>query len=162
MTAEEVIRALELQAHPEGGHYAEVFRSDLRVNSDAHPGTRCASTAIYFLLKTGDFSALHRVRSDEAWHHYAGDPLELTLIDGDHADRLRLGKELTHGERPFAMVRRGVWQAAQPLAGPHGYSLCGCTVAPGFEFEDFALPSRAALLAELPQHRELVIALTRG
>jgi len=160
MTADEVIRALGLKAHPEGGHYCEVFRAGLEVTSGAHPGVRKASTAIYFLLKSGEFSAFHRVRSDEAWHHYAGDPLELVLLEGEQASLPRLGPALAHGERPLALVRAGVWQAARPLPGPHGYVLCGCTVAPGFEFEDFELPSRAELLARLPLHRELILTLS--
>jgi uncharacterized protein len=161
MTADEVIAALGLEAHPEGGHYVEVFRAGLEVTSEAHPGVRKASTAIYFLLTSAEFSAFHRVRSDEAWHHYAGDPLELVLLDGEGASRQRLGSALASGERPLALVRAGVWQAARPLPGPHGYVLCGCTVAPGFEFEDFEMPSRAELLARLPQHSELIIAFSR-
>lgn len=162
MNADEIIRALALQPHPEGGHYIEIFRSDLAVHSAAHGDVRSASTAIYFLLKFGEFSAFHRVRSDEAWHHYLGDPLELTLLDGEHAERRVLGKELDRNERPFALVPRDVLQAARPLPGPHGYSLCGCTVAPGFDFRDFEMPARDELTSTLPQHRELIASLTRA
>lgn len=162
MTADEVIRALELRPHPEGGHYAEVFRSELTLSSPRHSGQRNASTAIYFLLKSSEFSAFHRVLSDEGWHHYAGDPLELTLLGGGSCERLVLGKDLARGERPFAMVKANVWQAARPRPGAAGYTLVGCTVAPGFDFRDFSMPSRAELLAELPQHREAIIPLTRA
>ncbi|MGC4092231.1 MAG: cupin domain-containing protein [Polyangiaceae bacterium] len=161
MTAEEVIRTLSLRPHPEGGHYAEVFRAQGELTSAQHRGPRRASTAIYFLLASHEFSAFHRVRSDELWHHYAGDALELTLLDEQGAQTLRLGSDLSHGERPLGVVPAGVWQAARPAPGSHGYALCGCTVAPGFEFEDFEMPSRAALLALLPAHRERIVSLTR-
>lgn len=162
MTADETIRALGLSPHPEGGHYVEVFRSELTLSSPTHGGERSASTAIYFLLKSGEFSAFHRVRSDEGWHHYAGDPLELTLLDGDACEKVTLGKDLASAQRPFAMVRANVWQAARPLPGPAGYTLVGCTVAPGFDFRDFRMPARAELIAEVPQHREVIIPLTRA
>jgi predicted cupin superfamily sugar epimerase len=163
-SAEPVIRLLALQPHPEGGHYAELFRSPLAVTSAAHPSVRAASTAIYFLLKEGEFSALHRVRSDEVWHHYAGDAIELHAFDEAKHTLCRLGGDLVGGERPMAVIPAGVWQAARiaDVAGPrHGYGLCGCTVAPGFDFVDFELPSREEMLAKLAAHGEWVRALTR-
>ncbi|HSU84720.1 MAG TPA: cupin domain-containing protein, partial [Thermoanaerobaculia bacterium] len=112
MTAEEVVRLLGLQPHPEGGFYRETFRAP------APDGGRAASTAIYYLLREGDVSAWHRVMdADEVWHHYAGAPLELTLWDGRERTSLRLGSDLTAGERPQAVVPAGVWQAARPLGG---------------------------------------------
>jgi predicted cupin superfamily sugar epimerase len=164
LTADDVVRLLELVPHPEGGAFAEVFRSALTVRSEAHAGARTASTAIYFLLKTGDFSALHRVRSDEVWHHYAGDPLELHVLDESEHRTFRLGKELGQGERPFAVVPANKWQAARVARAPvgtHGFALCGCTVAPGFEFADFELPPRAEVLKALPRHETWVRELTR-
>lgn len=155
---------LGLAPHPEGGHYAEVFRAPLAVSSRAHPGNRAASTAIYFLLKVGELSALHRVRSDEVWHHYAGDALELHALDDAEHRLYRLGCDLAAGERPVAVIAAGVWQAARvaEATGPrHGYALCGCTVAPGFDFADFELPPREELLTQLPAHGEWVRALTR-
>lgn len=160
MTSERIIAELGLLPHPEGGHFREVFRSPLRV---AHPtrGARSASTAIYFLLRTDEFSAFHRVTSDEVWHYYAGDPLVLHVIqEGSHRKDV-LGPGLDHGERPLAVVPANAWQAAKPAAGPRGYSLCGCTVAPGFEFADFELPTRADLLAAFPHFGELIRAFTR-
>jgi predicted cupin superfamily sugar epimerase len=158
----ELVQALGLSPHPEGGHFVETFRAPLRVASPSHPAERCASTAIYFLLTTRDFSAFHRVRSDEVWHHYAGDALELHTLDaaGQHTCRL-LGPNILAGERPQLVVPAGVLQAARPAPGPGGFVLSGCTVAPGFEFEDFEMPQRAELIARYPSERALVESLTR-
>jgi len=162
LSAEEVIALLGLAPHPEGGYFAEVFRSPLAVSSATHPGARSASTAIYFLLKAGELSALHRVRSDEVWHHYAGDALELhAFTDSAHTCH-RLGRDFSAGERPLVVIAAGVWQAARLVErSSHGYALVGCTVAPGFDFADFELPSRADMLDRLPAHAEWVRRLTR-
>jgi predicted cupin superfamily sugar epimerase len=166
--ARAVVEALGLAPHPEGGFYRETFRAPLAL--PAPQGTRDASTAIYFLLPAGTFSALHRVRSDEIWHHYDGDPLELHLLEEGAADGgagpgvahrvVLLGRDLARGERPQAVVPAGVWQAAVPLGAR--YTLCGCTVAPGFDFADFELPPRADLLARFPGAHELIERLTRA
>jgi predicted cupin superfamily sugar epimerase len=155
-----LIAELSLVRHPEGGYFRETWRSPLVVTRDATQPRR-ASTAIYFLLPAGDFSALHRVSSEEVWHHYAGDPIDLhTLdpLDGTHAIG-RLGRDFASGERPQHVVPAGVWQAAVPRG--ERYALVGCTVSPGFEFADFELPSRAELLERFPRHEGLVLALTR-
>jgi predicted cupin superfamily sugar epimerase len=133
--AAELIRALALAPHPEGGFYRETFRSALRVSA-AHGPSRNALTTIYFLLAAGGFSAWHRVRSDEAWHWYEGEALELLVADPDFGTvrRNRLGPAGPSME-PAVTVPANWWQAARPL-GSH--ALCGCTVAPGFEFEDFS------------------------
>lgn len=129
LTADEIIRRLELQPHPEGGHYRQTFRAP-----DAGRG---ASTAILFLLKEGERSHWHRVDADEVWHHYAGAPLELSLADdAGMLHQLRLGTDLELGELPQAVAVRGIWQAARSLGR---WSLMGCTVAPGFEFKGFEL-----------------------
>jgi predicted cupin superfamily sugar epimerase len=153
------IEALSLSPHPEGGFYREVFRSPLELQTPR--GLRAASTAIYFLLPGDAFSAFHRVSSDEAWHHYDGDPLDLHTITGDgtHAV-ICLGPTLALGERPQHVVPAGVWQAAVPLGGR--FTLCGCTVAPGFDFADFELPARATLVALFPSLRSPIERLTRG
>jgi hypothetical protein len=158
----QLIQTLHLQPHPEGGHYVETFRSELLVRQS--DGTeRCASTAILYLLERGDFSALHRVRSDEIWHHYAGAPLRLDLIDdtGQHRT-LILGPNWAGGERPQVVVHRGVWQAARPIAAAEDHTLCGCVVAPGFEFADFELAKRHRLQLQFPQHHDLIGQLTRA
>src|SRR5262249_34295305 len=150
-----IVQALGLMPHPEGGFYRETFRSPLQIQSPLHAGARNASTAIYFLLPAGTFSALHRVRgSDELWHFYAGDPLELYLLGPAGTRSIRLGADLRAGQVPQAVVPAGVLQAAMPLGTR--YSLCGCTVAPGFDFADFDLPKRDELLASFPGHRALI------
>jgi predicted cupin superfamily sugar epimerase len=159
---DQLISHLQLKPHPEGGFYAETFRSTLSVHSGEHQATRSASTAIYFLLRRQDVSAFHRVTSDEVWHHYVGDPLELFLIDRDGSLQVeRLGTDFANGERPHALAPRNVLQAARVAEGEHGFVLCGCTVAPGFDFADFELPSRTSLSTQYPAHRTLFETLAR-
>jgi len=130
MTASEIIKTLGMQRHPEGGWFVETFR-------DARDGARACSTAIYYLLESGDRSHWHRVRdAAEVWHFYAGDPLLLKLSDGDTVDEFILGANVVKGERPQVVVPANVWQAAQPLGR---FTLVGCTVAPGFEFSRFEM-----------------------
>ena len=162
LSADEVIESLKLLPHPEGGFYAETFRAPALPFELAGRGVRSASTAIYFLLRAQEFSALHVVASDEHWHHYLGDALELHCFDAGGAHRRALlGDALAEGQRPQHVVLAGELQGARVLRGPYGFALCGCTVAPGFDFADFRMPPRAELLAQLPQHHELVTALTR-
>jgi predicted cupin superfamily sugar epimerase len=161
-SAEEVIEALSLSPHPEGGFYKETFRAAALPFELPERGLRSASTAIYFLLRSSDFSALHGVSSDEHWHHYLGDALELHCFDraGEHR-RALLGSDLLRGQRPQHVVLAGELQGARVVHGSYGFALCGCTVAPGFDFADFRMPARAELLSLLPRHRELVMQLTR-
>ena len=155
-----IIERLALMPHPEGGFYRETFRALMTVEGTPHGSPRTASTAIYFLLPSGTFSAWHRVASDEAWHFYDGDPLELhTLDDNNIHTVVTLGRDLAADQRPQHVVPAGVWQAARPRG--ERFTLCGCTVAPGFDFADFEMPSRARLLELLPAHHDLVVALTR-
>jgi predicted cupin superfamily sugar epimerase len=161
--ARNLIEILGLSPHPEGGFYRETFRSTLSLRGlpwlEAG-GERSASTAIYFLLPAGSFSAFHHVMADEVWHHYDGDPIELHTLrheEGHHS--VRLGRDLRAGERPQHVVPAGVYQAAAPVGDR--YALCGCTVAPGFDFADFAMPSRSALLAEFGASRALIERFTR-
>jgi uncharacterized protein len=162
LTAEQVIDTLQLKPHPEGGFFAETFRGEALPFALPDRGQRSASTAIYFLLRAQDFSALHVVSSDEAWHYYCGDALELHCFDTTKRyRRVRLGTDLLRGERPQHVVQSGELQAARVAPGPHGFVLCGCTVAPGFDFADFSLPPRPQLLELLPEHATLVAELTR-
>lgn len=132
MTADEIIAALGLVPHPEGGFFAETFR-DGRTGE----GGRSHSTAIYYLLRAGDCSAWHRVDATEVWHYYAGAPLALTISpDGHDAAAHRVGPNLVMGERPQLVVPAGHWQTAESLGA---YSLMGCTVAPAFEFSGFEM-----------------------
>lgn len=132
LSAEEVIAQLGLKPHPEGGHYRETFRDDHA------PGGRPASTAIYFLLAAGERSHWHRIDAVEVWHWHAGAPLELSLSvkDAGPVTRRLLGPDLEAGEEPQQVVPRGCWQAAVSLGG---WTLVGCTVAPGFDFSGFEL-----------------------
>jgi predicted cupin superfamily sugar epimerase len=130
MNADDAIRLLALEPHPEGGYFRETFRDD--VGSDG----RSRSTAIYYLLKAGDVSRWHRVDAVEVWHWYAGAPLELKIHDGSHLQAFVLGSDLTEGQVPQAIVPLEQWQTARSLGA---YSLIGCTVAPGFEFSGFEL-----------------------
>jgi len=131
MTADEIIRLLDLKPHPEGGHFRETFR-------DANVlGGRAASTAIHYLLKAGEASHWHRVDAAEIWHFYSGDPLELSLSpDGILTERHVLGLDLARGARMQIVVPANVWQSARPFGA---YTLVGCTVAPGFEFKGFEM-----------------------
>lgn len=164
--ADDVIRQLGLMPHPEGGHYREIYRSTQMVEPSGAPegasARRAAVTAIYFLLEAGDFSALHRVKSDEVWHLYSGGPLELHLIDQRGAYRREtLGSDLAAGQHPQVVVPANVWQAARPAPGT-AWALCGCTVSPGFDFADFSMPGRRELELYFPEHADLVRQLTRG
>ncbi len=135
LTAREVIRLLDLKPHPEGGYFRETFR-DARAFEDG----RAASTAIYFLLARGERSHWHRIDAVEIWHWYAGAPLELEIAhEGGRRETVRLGSDLSAGERPQAIVPAQAWQAAQTLGD---WTLAGCTVAPGFEFARFDLAPR--------------------
>jgi uncharacterized protein len=131
LSADEVIRLLELAPHPEYGHYRETFR-----DAAAGDGSRSHSTAIYFLLRAGETSRWHRVDAAEVWHWYAGAPLALTVADAAGRRDVRLGCDLGSGERPQAVVPAGAWQRARSLGA---WTLVGCTVAPGFEFAGFEL-----------------------
>lgn len=132
LSAGEVVRLLELQPHPEGGHYRGTFRDPA---TDA--AGRSRSTAIYFLLGLDEVSAWHRVDAVEVWHFYAGAPLALTLsADGHDAQAHRLGLNVAAGEAPQVVVPAGSWQAAESLGA---WTLVGCTVAPGFDFAGFEL-----------------------
>ena len=132
--ARELVEGLGLEAHPEGGHYREIHRSGSHVEPFDGRAQRTAGTAIYFLLASGEQSRWHRVASDETWHHYEGEPLELWIaaLDGGRVRRVLLGRALDT-EGPSFTVPAHYWQAARPTGA---YALAGCTVAPGFEFED--------------------------
>jgi predicted cupin superfamily sugar epimerase len=132
LSAADVIRLLDLEPHPEGGHYRESFRDPRTVEG------RAASTAIYFLLARGERSHWHRVDVAEVWHYYAGAPLALEIAARERAPaaRVTLGTDLAAGARPQAVVPAGTWQAAESLGE---WTLVGCTVAPGFEFAGFEL-----------------------
>jgi predicted cupin superfamily sugar epimerase len=159
-----LVTDLGLAPHPEGGFFRETYRSSADLRDDAarlgYAGPRAASTAIYFLLPGSSFSAFHRIRSDEAWHFYEGAPVEIPVIHPDNrCETLRLGPP-DHGGTYQAVVPAHAWFAAR-CTDPDGYSLVGCTVAPGFDFADFELAARSDLADRYPDHRDLIHAFTR-
>ena len=166
LSAGEVKRLLRLvPLEPEGGCFAEAYRSRATLAAGALPGLdspRPLATAIYYLLEPGTFSALHRLRADEIFHFYLGDPVEmLQLGPGADGRVLRLGGDLLAGERPQAVVPAGAWQGTRLVAGGR-WALLGTTVSPGFDAADFELGRRAELLARWPAHGATIEALTRG
>ncbi len=127
----EIIKRFNMEPHPEGGYYREIYRSEQSVNSPVHQKSRSTVTHIYFLLPEGELSRFHRVEHDEIWNHYEGEPLRLILFDGESVTEQLIGKGCDHYT---AIVPAGVWQAAESTGE---YTLVGCSVAPGFDFEDF-------------------------
>ena len=159
------IEKLALTAHVEGGAFREVYRSELNLPKTILPlffqGSRSASTSIYFLLAAGQFSAFHRIASDELWHFYYGDPLHVYEIG--HNGRLHthvLGSDPEKGEAFQTVVKAGSWFASAPAPGSE-YALVGCTVAPGFDFADFELANREALSGQYQEHADLISKYTR-
>lgn len=157
-TYQSLIDRLNLQPHPEGGFYRETYRCSELVNGSTR--ARSASTAILFLLPLGHVSALHRIRSDEVWHFYAGSPLRVVELppNGARVDH-RLG-DVREGYACQAVVPAGSWFGAFVDASS-GWSLVGCTVAPGFEFEDLEMAERRTLTESYPEHRTIIEQLTR-
>lgn len=159
------IGQLDLKPHPEGGYFNEVYRSHEGIPQPALParftGDRSFCTAIYYLLEAGDFSAFHRIKSDETWHFYAGGPLDVVMLSTDGARTVRLGRTLHKGELLQMTVPAGVWFAAK-LAEGSRYALAGCTVSPGFDFEDFEMGQRQELCAQFPMCQDEIARLTRG
>jgi predicted cupin superfamily sugar epimerase len=167
MTAEEVIRKLRLKPLPdEGGYYRQTYKSDIGlpanifgVHSDL---MRHVSTAIYFLETPDGFSALHRIKSDEIYHFYAGDPVEMIQIDNSGTlSRFLLGSDILNNQSPQVVVAKGIWQASKLKAGGR-WALMGTTVAPGFEFEDFELGDRNQMLQQFPQLSQYILSYTRA
>ena len=154
--AAELIHILALRPHPEGGHFAEVFKSPHRVRRGEGDDSRAALTSIYFLLAEGERSRWHRVTADEVWHYYEGDPLELVWEEAGEVRRVQVGP-VAMGREPVAVVPAGAWQAARARGA---YTLVGCSAAPGFEFADFTLladvPAEGARLrAKYPELADL-------
>lgn len=159
------IDRLQLAPHPEGGWFAQTYRSAESVRDGQLPcrfeGDRVFSTAIYYLLEGRDFSAFHRIKSDEIWHFYAGGPVTLYVIEkSGRLVQKKLGREPDKGELFQVVVEAGCWFGAA-IDDPAPYALMGCTVAPGFEYADFQLADRSRLLQEYPRHRKIIEKLTR-
>ncbi|MEI2772808.1 MAG: cupin domain-containing protein [Candidatus Competibacter sp.] len=152
MTAEEWIAYLQLEPHPEGGYFRRSYTAELTLALPDRAGPRPVATAIYYLLKSGQRSRLHRLKSDELWHFYTGSPLTVHVLDseGRYVAR-RLGADPTADQRFQLAIHAGCWFGAT-VDDPAGFSLVGCTVAPGFDFADFELANRSALVRQYPHH----------
>lgn len=158
-TAEYWINTLDLEHHPEGGYFREVYQSSESIPADVLPerytGQRAYSTSIYFLLKQGEPSCMHRIQSDEIWHFYAGAGTTLHLIHSDGTyNVMKLGAEPDRDQHFQHIVPASTWFSAEVTA-PGEFSLMGCTVAPGFEFQDFELGRKEQMMDEFPQYRDL-------
>jgi len=167
MTAEDVKKLLGLQPHPrEGGWYVRTYEAKELVSADAfadgrYAGERLTGTAIYYLLDAETFSEMHRLQTDEVFHFYAGDAVEmLQLREGAGGTMIVIGNDLLGGQRPQVVVERGVWQGSRLVEGGL-WALLGCTVSPGFEFEDYEAGERAKLCAGWPEFAAEIAALTR-
>lgn len=158
------ISHLSLQPHPEGGFYRETYRAAESIHQGCLPerftGARSFCTAIFYLLQAGDFSGFHRIRSDEVWHFYCGDPLELHVVQGAEYRLVTLGLRVDLGQSPQYVVPQGAWFASRPVAGG-AYSLLGCTVSPGFDFADFEMGRAEDVFRECPQHLSSLAELCR-
>jgi predicted cupin superfamily sugar epimerase len=160
---ENLIKQYQLAPHPEGGYFKETYRSAANIPQAAVPeqfsGTRSISTAIYFLLLKDLFSAFHRIKSDECWHFYEGDSLHVHVlhINGEY-ELIKLGRHSANGEVYQAIVPAGAWFASESMGQ---YSFVGCTVAPGFDFNDFELAKEANLTENYPCYAELIKRLCR-
>ena len=164
MTAQHYIEHLELLPHPEGGYYKESYRSAGTVAASClsgFGGDRSFSTAIYFLLEQGDFSAFHRIKSDECWHFYTGDPLMIYVIQQNGMlDIITLGNDLEKGQLFQYVIPANCWFASRPAPGSE-YCFVGCTVSPGFEFDDLELADANELITLYPAHKDIIGELCR-
>jgi len=165
LTPEEIISRLQLQPHPlEGGYFRETHRTKEVVLASylpRHAGNRSLGTAIYYLLTGNCVSEMHQLPGDEVFHFYLGDPVEqLQLFPDGSSLNVILGVDLSAGQQPQVVVPGGVWQGAFRLEGPHGYSLLGATMAPGFDYADYERGQRSQLIQSWPSQRTLIERLT--
>jgi uncharacterized protein len=168
LSAEEVKKLLGLKPHPrEGGWYVRSYEASEMVGASEladgrYAGPRRTGTAIYYLLEPDTFSEMHRLKSDEVFHFYAGDAVEmLQLREGKGGTMVVIGNDLLRGERPQVVVQRGVWQGSRLMSGGK-WALLGCTVSPGFEFEDYETGGREELNARWPEFAREIAGLTRA
>ena len=166
ITAKQLVEKFALSPHPEGGYFKETYRSPETIPKTFLPkrfsGERNYSTSIYFLLEAGNFSAFHKIKSDEGWHFYAGGTLMIHVIHlNGRLETVKLGSNIMNGEQVQAFVPAECWFASEPAPGTE-YSFVGCTVAPGFDFGDFELAEVALLLKQYPQHGPLISRLCKA
>jgi predicted cupin superfamily sugar epimerase len=162
--AEVWVQELGMTAHPEGGFYKEVYRSKDTLSTgqlpERYPSARALGTSIFYLLRQGERSVFHRLISDELWYYHSGGPLEIIEITPEgQLIATRLGPNILAGEVLQHCVPKGHWFGARPLKNTE-YSLLGCVVFPGFEFEDFELAEQQTLVSQYPQHRTVIEQLT--
>jgi predicted cupin superfamily sugar epimerase len=162
---DQLIQKYNLEPHPEGGWYKQTYKSNEQIVAEALPkrfsASRTFSTAIYFLLEQGNFSAFHRIKSDECWHFYAGGPLLIYIIEQTGELKIiSLGSDHEKGQLFQYVVPANCWFASRP-APESEYCFVGCTVSPGFEFEDFELADLTELSVVYPQHKSIIIELCR-
>lgn len=165
LNAAQLIQQYTLQPHPEGGWFKETYKCHEYIPASALPkrfgSNRAFSTAIYFLLEQGNFSAFHRIKSDECWHFYAGDPLRVYVLQPNgHLDIIDLGNDIFQGQQFQYIVPANCWFASRPLPGS-SFCFVGCTVAPGFDFADFEMADAASLIAKYPQYQNIIKELCR-
>ncbi|MCX7678910.1 MAG: cupin domain-containing protein [Spirochaetes bacterium] len=158
------IKSLNLVPHPEGGHFREIYRSRESIVRSALPsrfkGDRCLGTSIYFLLQKGEISALHRLKSDEIWYYHYGAPLTVYIIHNDCLITRLLGLRVQEGEQPQVIVPAGAWFGAT-IEGEGDFTLVGCAVIPGFDYEDFEIADPHQLVAQYPAYRAIIEKLTK-
>ena len=160
------IKKLDLQPHPEGGYFKEIYHSEELIPINALPsrynGPRSFGTSIYYLLELDQFSSFHRLKSDELWHFYDGSSVQLYLLFPDgQLNKIILGPEIEDKEFLQITIPAGCWFAAHPV-DENSFSLAGCTVFPGFDFDDFELADRIKLISEFPQYEDIINKLTRS
>ena len=165
LTSHQLIQQYGLRPHPEGGWYKETYKSSEYIPAAALPerfgDSRAFSTAIYFLLQQNEFSAFHRIKSDECWHFYAGDALVIYVIKQDRKlDIISLGNDILNGQLFQYTVPANCWFASKPAAGSN-WCFVGCTVAPGFDFTDFELADASTLSDIYPDHKSIILQLCK-
>jgi hypothetical protein len=163
MNRDEIIEKFDMKPHPEGGYFSELYRSRGVLESEDYDGPRNYLTCIYFLLTGDNFSAFHKIKQDEVWNFYLGDPIEVHEIDKNGVHKCtHLGSNL-HREVPQYIVPGGNWFGSRVSkeSRKHGWALVGCSVAPGFDFKDFELAGVANLISKFPEHKSIILQLTR-
>ena len=163
-SVDQIINILDLKPHPEGGYFKETYRSSRKISEEClgqpYKYERNYSTCIYFLLTSESSSCFHRIIQDEIWHFYDGAPIRLHTISEFGIYRVHhIGIDMMNGETPQLIVPGGCWFAAEVIHN-NSYSLVGCTVSPGFCFEDFELKSRQELISLFPEQKEIISRLT--
>ena len=164
MNSEEIIKKLNLSKHPEGGYYIETYRSEGIIPGSALPriysGDRNHATLIYYMLVGNDISCFHKLKSDEIWHFYYGSPVLIYVINKNgELKTILLGKEIEKKEQFHYVIKAGDWFGAE-VADKSSFALMGCTVCPGYHFDDSEIAKRELLLKQFPEHRDLIMRFT--